>query len=130
MGAFSLWHWLIILLIFGIPLAAVATESSNKTTSRRNLSFWILGVFVVCNVTFAVTYLVTNDEKMSNFAVFIFFIITSFPLYQQYVRRAREAGKGKTIAYISILPVANLVCPIILLFNSSAETIKAEGKSQ
>jgi uncharacterized membrane protein YhaH (DUF805 family) len=126
MGTFSLWHWLIILLIFSIPVAAVATESSNKTTSRRNLSFWILGIFVICNVTSFVTYLVTKDGKFSNLSVFIIFMIASFPLYQRYVRRARDAGMGKTIAYISILPVANLVCPIILLFKSSAEAIEAE----
>lgn len=125
MGTFSLWHWLIILLIF-VSVAAVATESSNKTTSRRNFSFWILGIFVICNVIFVVTNLVTNDEKISNLAVFIIFIIASFPLYQRYVRRARDAGMGKTIAYISILPVANFVCPIILLFKSSAEAIEAE----
>ena len=42
-------------------------------------------------------------------------VVASWFLMQRYVRRAREAGKGKLLAYFSIVPVVNMVTTIVLL---------------
>ena len=44
MGTFSVWHWLIVLLMFGVPVAAVATERSGCAIPRGRYALWLLGV--------------------------------------------------------------------------------------
>ncbi len=44
-----------------------------------------------------------------------------YVFYQRLVRRAREAGKGKRIAYVGAIPLANLVVFVILMVTRSAQ---------
>ena len=122
MGTFSIWHWLIVLLvllfIFGLPTLAVAKENSNLRTNRREFLLWIVAYI---GIPFVIGFIgaLLDEADISQLIGVIFGLAIIYPLYQRFVRRARDVGMGKTIAYLSIVPLVNIITTLILLFKGS-----------
>ena len=125
MGTFSIWHWLIVLLILlfmiGLPALAVAKEDTELLTSRREFLLWITAYIGVPMIIGLVGGLL-GDDGISQLIGLVFVFAVIYPLYQRYVRRARDAGMGKNIAYLSIIPVVAFLTTIILLVKPSRTT--------
>lgn len=136
MGTFSIWHWFIvlvvILILFGLPILAVYRENSSERLLRIGFLKWI-GIYVGIPFlfNFVAGLLQVGEVAVSGIAVLIGLILV-YPFYQRVVRRARDAGMGKGIAYLTIIPLVNLFTMLILLFKSSIdrEEIEADGTEQ
>ena len=124
MGAFSIWHWLIVLLvlvaIFGLPLLAIIMEKTDKRTKRLPFLYWLLGYYGLSFILNLVNVDSTVGVSLMAIVGLVMFVLL-YPFMQQYVRRARDAGMGKVIAYLSIIPFVNIITTLILLFKVSAE---------
>lgn len=119
MGTFSIWHWVVffvvVFLMFGLPALAIAKESSELLTSRREFLLWIAAALGVPLIIGTAVVLLGGDEKTANGIGMLFVFLIIYPLFQRYVRRARDAGMGKLIAYLSIIPGVILATTVILL---------------
>ena len=121
MGVFSIWHWLIVLLaliaVISIPVFAVISETSQIKIKRKEFLFWIAAWFGILIVTKMLSSIIAI-ENFESIGGLVFYGLM-YPVYQRIVRRARDAGMGKLIAYLSIIPGVNLPCFLILLFKKS-----------
>jgi len=103
----------------------VLFERSDKVIARGNFAVWVV-VFCVVPVLLSLIGPASLGRSaaivIGSFALVL--IVGQWFLMQRYVRRARDAGMGKTIAYISILPIVNIVTTLILLTKPTKSEIK------
>ena len=122
MGAFGIWQWLIVFLaifvMFGLPVLAIWKENSEQRLGRLKFFYWILAIVVV-PFFIRVVGGIFEAEVVPNLLAFIFLIAIIYPVYQRVVRRARDVGMGKMIAYLSVIPLVNIVTTLILLLKPS-----------
>lgn len=119
MGTFSIWHWLIVLLFIGLPIIAIKTEKSDRTISRNQFLTWIVGwvAYIVILQSVGETDAVSETAALVVGGLQISGMLVYQTLYYRLmVKRLRDAGREKTLAYVAILPIANLLIPIYLLF--------------
>lgn len=97
-----------------LPVAAILVENTERTISRLPFFGWVLAFAFVPMIISAVA------GTIASLAVGLLLV---WPVYQKYVQRARDAGMGKLIAFLSIVPLVSLITTLILLFapgNASA----------
>jgi uncharacterized membrane protein YhaH (DUF805 family) len=128
MGSFSIWHWLIVLLVLAFPAIVVATERSGKRASR---SIFALGLGVVLFYACLPDVLwLFFDVQIGNLIGLIWLVGIALTVwfYRLIVQRARDAGHSKIIAYLACVPAVNLFVYIYLLFpggKADVPTIRA-----
>lgn len=131
MGGFSIWHLLIVVLIFGIPAIAVATERSEARIARKQYIAWIAGIIAVEIVLGVIAEAIGRKGGASPALGGIGMLIRLglvFFLYRLFVQRCRDAGIGKWLAYVAIIPVVNLAVMVFLMFKPTAPaTVGPEG---
>ena len=123
MGTFSVWHWLIVLLVFGVPVAAVATEKSGRAIPRGRYALWFLGVVAYGTVARVVAESgVLGDQGGAIFAlVYLLGLLVLLFFYNRaVVRRLRDVGHGKGLAYAGAVPMLNLLLAVYLLVRRGA----------
>ena len=111
----------IALTSVGIQGLCIFRERSNNTTPRNKFVIWTMGI-LIGTVVFQIIVLPKTYNSNSHlsmllaFAIMIFFYCL-FSL--QMVRRARDAGMGKAIAYLWLIPVVGNLCALFLIFKST-----------
>lgn len=97
-------------------------ENSGKTVTRLQYTFWQVGLAVLLVLSFAAPSgfggIVQNGFAVAalTFGFGLATLIASLIFIRQIVRRARGAGLGKTIAYLSLIPLVSIVAIIALQF--------------
>ncbi len=111
----------LVVVVIVVPIVAIYRENGNLTIRRGRFALWILLYLIV-----APTVVNVVAEILPNIAgyaiVAIIGAVITYLFYQRVVRRARDAGKGKRIAYVGVIPVANLVVFVILMIVRSASS--------
>ena len=109
----------LIVVVIVAPIVAIYRENGNLTIRRGRFALWVLLYLIV-----APTVVNVVAEILPNIAgyaiVAIVGAVVTYLFYQRVVRRARDAGKGKRIAYVGVIPIANLVVFVILMVVPSA----------
>lgn len=106
------------LAIIIVAIVAVLLETTEETISRLPFLGWFL----------AFTFLPAIVSALAGtLASLVVSLAIIYPVYQRYVRRARDAGMGKTIVFLSVIPIVSLVTTLILLF---APGVRAYGPSE
>lgn len=107
-----------ILAILTVAILAALLENTEETTSRLPFLGWFLAFLFLPAIVSALA---------GTLASLVVSLALTYPVYQRYVRRARDAGMGKTIVFLSIIPIVSLVTTLILLF---APGVSAYGSSE
>ncbi|MBT4934723.1 MAG: DUF805 domain-containing protein [Rhodospirillaceae bacterium] len=131
MVSFSIWHLIIVLLLvggmFGIPVLAIRKENTDIRLKRLQFLYWIIGGYLIIPAIFGYVMGTMQVETDTINAIgFLYGIAVAYPVFQRIVRRARDAGKGKKIAYLSIIPFVNIVTMLMLIFTRSVEETQLE----
>lgn len=117
----------LILLLFGAPLLAVATERSQ---GRLSVPRFLLRVLVLGACSFFVfffsqaipwDYLANGQAHKLSFlmALILAECVLIFFCFRFIVQRARDAGYGKKLAYLAVVPGLNALVIIPLLIKGS-----------
>ncbi len=125
--------WLIILVVaIGLPIIIIATENSDRTLSRQRYLYRVLtfvGLILLSSVLNQLPgdsgagQLISGLADLAAFAYGLYF-------YRPIVQRLRDAGRGKALAYVAIIPLLNIIIPIYLLFvptQSATEALDIEA---
>lgn len=111
-----------VVLFLGILVAAVATENSDRVTSRLKFLYWVIG-WIVSSIIFSGAFdLILSSETGDQFDLTVPLIILagqsafSVFFYRAIVRRLRDAGHSKRLAYIAVIPILSWFIPVYLLF--------------
>ncbi len=109
-----------LVLFIGVPAVAVYREKSELTMRRRDFVLWVVLYLIVLPVVANIVAKIMPSLAVEGVLVLVGLWI-AYIFYQRVVRRARDAGMGKRIAYIGAIPVANLVVFVILMVTRSAQ---------
>lgn len=104
----------VVVVAIVVPVIAVYRENSDLTIRRGRFALWVLLFLIVAPTVVNVVMEVLPHIAVYAVLAVIGGVITYF-FYQRVVRRARDAGKGRRIAYIGVIPVVNLVVFVILM---------------
>ncbi|HTY69510.1 MAG TPA: hypothetical protein VMH36_22835 [Alphaproteobacteria bacterium] len=123
MGSFSVWHWIVLFVIvalLALPFVATATENTGKVVSRHRFVVWFLSTFLGIPILSSATAAVMPMAALLWWPIGIVVVY----LYQRtVVRRCRDAGHTKALAYFGAIPLLNVAVGIYLLFKSSASPV-------
>ena len=108
-----------LVLLIGVPAVAVYREKSGQTMGRRDFVLWVVLYLIVLPVVVNIVAKIMPSLAVDGVLVLVGLCI-AYIFYQRVVRRARDAGMGKRIAYIGAIPIANLVVFVILMVTRSA----------
>lgn len=104
----------VLVIVIAVPIVAVYRENSDLTIRRGRFALWVL-LFLIVAPTAANVVM----EVLPHIAVYavlgVIGGVITYLFYQRVVRRARDAGKGKRIAYIGVIPIVNLIVFVILM---------------
>ncbi len=122
---------ILIFLGFGLGLLivsilAVLLEDSDETIGRLPFLGWLLAFIFLPAIASAIAGIFTSEVGRL-FVSLAGTLALTYPVLQRYVQRARDAGMGKTIAFLSIVPVVSFVTSLILLFAPGA-TVRAHSE--
>ncbi len=113
-----------LVLVIAVPIVAIYRENSDLTMRRGRFALWVLLYLIV-----APTVANVVAEILPNIAVYVVLAviggIVTYLFYQRVVRRARDAGRGKRVPYIGVIPIANVVVFVILMIVRSASSAAA-----
>lgn len=107
------------------PAVAVFREDGYDTIGRVVFAFWLAGYAISLLVVVQVIgFLAGSDLRRSWLVVItLFSLLVLFPclyfiyhFYESVVQRARDAGHGRAIAYLAVLPPLNLAVFAYLLW--------------
>jgi uncharacterized membrane protein YhaH (DUF805 family) len=108
---------IVLLLISGLSVLDVAKENTKLRRSRREFLLRIVAGISFFLAIGIISFLLGYDEVTTNGVATLFWFVIVCPFYQLFVRRARDAGMGKLIAYLTIIPGVFLVTTPILLIH-------------
>ena len=111
----------LIVVVIVAPIVAIYRENGNLTIRRGRFALWVLLYLIVAPTVVNVVAEILPDIAGYTIVAIIGAVIT-YLFYQRVVRRARDAGKGKRIAYVGVIPIANLVVFVILMIVRSASS--------
>ena len=114
----------LLVMMIAVPIVAIYRENSDLTIRRGRFALWVLLYLIVAPTVGNVV-----AEVLPNIAVYVVLAVIgaviTYIFYQRVVRRARDAGKGKRIPYIGVIPIANVVVFVILTIARSASSSAA-----
>ncbi len=117
MGAFSIWHWLIIALGVVIPVVTIALANRDKTLTRIHyvVRTVVANAVVVVLVFVIPSFLQSADQALVlNIAIMIVSLIVFILLTLWSVHRLRDIRWSRWIALIMGIPLGNLILMILL----------------
>jgi hypothetical protein len=116
---------LFLILIFGLPITAIAKAPDDWVVDRKIFAKWTLVyVFVPVIGFFTVVPMATiNEETYRGFAWF-WALAFVYPFYTRLACRARHAGISKKWSFLSVLPLLNFLFVFFLLFKGKKSLTK------
>ena len=109
-----------ILIPMAIAALATALESSGRRLSRTRCSFWVLLSIIGLPLLQVAMDLVVPDQTTSApwgvlASLFVTIVVICF-MQRATVQRARDAGWGKPICFVGIVPGVGYLLWLLLLF--------------
>jgi uncharacterized membrane protein YhaH (DUF805 family) len=130
----GIWQMLLLILIIGILLIAVRTENTAKRVRRRRFFVWTLAVMLsALFIEVSLGLLSYASEPIllvGILTLMIGSIVLQVVFLRVVVRRVRDTGHRKRLAYIAVIPMVNLMLFIYLLFKGSSTNVSAAGASE
>ena len=130
MGTFSIWHWLIVLVIYLlviiIPIATVrpSTRVSRKTFAIRGsvIVVALIGIGVLLG---HLSPDVTSplDPELADGLLSLASLVAAIPFVRWSSGRAQDAGWSKWRCLVFMVPVANIILVIQLLFVETRQEV-------
>lgn len=110
MGSFSIWHWLVILLIIGVPLALLATLSTDSRMARGE---FVKRILILIGAAIASGFLAGAIET-AGAIVMLIIMIAGLWSYRWAGARLQDMGHNKWMTLLFLIPLVNLVVLIWL----------------
>jgi len=120
------WFWLpIVIIYFLLPIIAITTEKSDRTISRTIYLYWIIGWIAYTSIRISVDRFAAPPELAFFVVVGAALLVYQTWYYRLMVKRLRDAGQGKSLAYVAIIPTIDIFIAIYLLIAAPSPTRRA-----
>lgn len=109
------------IVIMVVPAAiSIAVEDSEHKIGRKTFALRTAISLLALASSISLIVIVLGYGQISSIFHYVFGSSIIFFFYRQIVRRARDAGFGKKIAYVAVIPVLNALLIAFLLVKKSA----------
>jgi hypothetical protein len=131
MGGFSIWHWLIVLFFFVIPLgvAAVAIRSKKEVSPMDRKAF-SLRILALLGVNFVLGFVLPSEPWAQGVSALAGIVGIAFVAYWA-VDRFHDLGAAKNKAFLTAVPLLGLVVIVYLMVRKGhggiPATVEAAG---
>ena len=116
MGTFSIWHWLIVLMVLVMPSIPIAVANKDKRLARLPYFYRILALIVV-GVMFKVLSERSDDPGAIIIVMLVGVWIALWVLqFVWSVHRAQDIGWSKWWTLLFVVPGINLLYVLAILF--------------
>ena len=115
MGTFSIWHWIIVLMYFGVPLIPIALANREVRLSRMP---YFQRVLVLLISGFALLVLAADFDGggLIWFALFLSAAVAiQVYLCLWSVHRVQDIGWSRLLNLLLIVPTANVIFVLAIL---------------
>ena len=115
MGAFSIFHWLIVILAFA-PIAAIALVKPDKRIGKKPLLIWTAIVIALLAVSIIGTFLPTARAEVvaiMALAFLCYFVVRIF-LVSRLAARLQMFGQSKWWALFCLITGIEVLFGIVL----------------
>lgn len=109
----SSYVWLIVGFVIVVQIVAVTLEKGEAPIGRREFGSWLFYFLTAALILGGASQ--SSSNSIASFGPPIVWTIFSFVFYQSLTRRSVDAGFGKWLAYIAVIPLLNFLCILILL---------------
>ncbi len=119
MGTFSIWHWIIVLVVFPIPIVIGAWTAWNRHLTYKQYLIAYAAVFVV-------TFIISTIGHANFEGGWVLLFLPVVPLIHFTgvhitVRRLHTIGWKR---WMGVVPVLNSVVSFVMLFNPKPDPQK------
>lgn len=112
MGGFSIWHWLIVLLVLVVPVIVIARVSANSVIALDRYRFWAITYLALC---FSLAVSASIHALLFLVVFFIFYVFQLFWIYYS-AKRLQALNHNKWWLLFTLLPGLSLVYATVLTF--------------
>ena len=110
----------IVVGIWLAPILGAYFENSQKRVGRFSFMIWVFLFYIIIPVF--LWNMETGKWAHEIYAIsLVIWKFTEFFVMQRYVRRARDCGFGKVIAYLSMIPFLNILTTFLLLISPTVK---------
>ena len=117
MGSFSIFHWVIVLLLFIVPIVLIILASADKTMSRGGFAIRVIVMFAIATVVGLVPY--GDDLLIENLVITIMGLVFALITTVWSVHRLNEIGWSRWWALLTWVPFVNFVMLAVLSFKGA-----------
>lgn len=119
-AVFQVMIFLVIICVIAAPMAyfGVARENSGRRVTRGSYTLTFLGLFFAVMLTQIVADQM-HFETIAQGASFIYLLI-EFYLLRLTVRRLRDMGRGRNLAYLCLIPYLGILVHLWACFPRSS----------
>ena len=109
MGAFSIWHWVIVLFFIIIPILIIKLKKTDNNNLKRK-GFIIRSVAMIVTMMLA-TSLFDLGIKHTAYFVVLFILNYSFLIYTFIIiiKRLNDVNKSRWLALLTLIPFFNFI---------------------
>lgn len=121
MGTFSIWHWVIVLSIFGAPVIAIASASRDKPLPRMPYFWRAAGLLLTGGILWL--YVENQSTEVAHVALAVLvlmwvvaIVVLGFLGTLWSVYRIQDIGRSKWWSLLLLVPLIALFYVIFLIF--------------
>ncbi len=113
----ALAPWLLVLALVvyvGVPYVAVRTEDTGRTTAPATFALWFLAGYVGPPVAAFYIGPLLGAPLLAGLVALAVASVTVFVAFRHLVRRVRDAGYPRTLAFLAVVPLVTIACAVFL----------------
>lgn len=135
MDGYPDWELAIIVVAIAIPIAAVATERSDRRMKRlpffgRAVAAWIAGAVLTQLGEYAVVTMAADTAMAVIGGCMLAILVMAAAVFRWAAQRSRDATAKKTMAYFMVVPLLGQLVMLALFLMPSHKYGAAAGEAQ
>lgn len=122
MGSFSIWHWIILLVVLSSPVLPIFFANETKILARKSYAIRMIPLIIIGALMSEV--MVYVEPTLAAVLVLLVSLVMSVLGILWSVHRNQDIGVSKWWCLLLMIPFVNIVFILVLLFTrgqSSAE---------
>ena len=111
--------WLTLIFLIGVPLITIATERSKKRAGRLVFAASLTAMLLLLSTSDILWLFFDVSNRPLHWTINVLSVCGAIWFFRVLVQRLRDAAYPKGLAYLSCIPIANLLFFVWLVFPPS-----------
>lgn len=113
MGTFSIWHWLIVLMVLGVIFGSIVAAVLTRSHLRRGQYTTRFAIYVVTSTAIAILVNVSEEAAVVLPMIPLGWVLM-FLIYRWTAMRLNDVGWNRWWSLLWLIPLVGIVLGIVL----------------